>query len=79
MGAGCTLGGPREGTFVLPDADVVECQQHQDVVPSSAYAGDADSDTVAMLDLLRYWRPTATRRTATGSPPARSTCGGPRR
>jgi len=53
--AGCSLGGPREGTFVLPEAAVVSCQEHQDVVPSGAYAGDESADTVAMLDLLRYW------------------------
>ena len=52
---GCSLGGPQEGTFALPEADVVDCQEHQEVVPSDAYAGDGSSDTVAMLDLLRYW------------------------
>ena len=52
---GCTVGGPQEGMFALPEADVVDCQEHQEVVPSEAYAGDESSDTVAMLDLLRYW------------------------
>ena len=52
---GCSLGGPREGLFVLPETPVVDCQEHQDVAPSDAYAGDESSDTVAMLDLLQYW------------------------
>lgn len=55
LGTGCTLGGPPEGTFALPDTEEVDCQEHQEVVPSPAYAGDEDSDTVAMLDLLQYW------------------------
>lgn len=45
----------RAATFVLPETEVVQCQEHQEQEPSSAYAGDEDSDTVAMLNLLRYW------------------------
>ncbi len=53
--AGCTDAPPEGATFVLPGDDVVDCQEHQPEEPSDAYAGDAGSDTVAMLDLLRYW------------------------
>ena len=53
--AGCTGSEAEGATFVLPSTDVVDCQEHQTAPPSPAYAGDEDSDTVAMLDLLRYW------------------------
>ena len=65
---GCTLGGPQEGTFVLPEAAAVSCQEHQDVVPSDAYAGDASADTVAMLDLLRYWAENGEKSYCDGEP-----------
>jgi len=65
---GCSVGGPQEGTFVLPEAAVVSCQVHQDVVPSGAYAGDESADTIAMLDLLRYWAENGEKAYCDGEP-----------
>lgn len=68
--AGCTAAEPEGATFVLPSTDVVECQEHQTVGPSDAYAGDADSDTVAMLELLRYWNEHGDKPYCDGEPPS---------
>lgn len=67
--AACSESEPEGATFVLPSTDVVECQEHQTVGPSDAYAGDADSDTVAMLDLLRYWTANGDKPYCDGEPP----------
>ena len=69
--AGCTaIVGQQDGaTFVLPDTETVECQEHQEREPSSAYAGDENSDTVAMLDLLRYWTAHGDKPYCDGEPP----------
>lgn len=67
--AGCTAAEPQGATFVLPTSDVVDCQEHQPAGPSSAYAGDEDSDTVAMLDLLRYWTENGDKPYCDGEPP----------
>jgi hypothetical protein len=66
---GCTTAEPEGATFVFPSTDVVECQEHQSVGPSDAYAGDEDSDTVAMLDLLRYWNQNGDKPYCDGEPP----------
>jgi hypothetical protein len=67
--SGCTTAEPEGATFVLPSTDAVECQEHQTVGPSDAYAGDEDSDTVAMLDLLRYWNQNGDKPYCDGEPP----------
>lgn len=71
LGSGCTLtGGDDEGaTFVFPETEVVQCQEHQERPPSAAYAGDEDSDTVAMLQLLRYWVNNGDKPYCDGEPP----------
>lgn len=67
--AGCTAAKPEGATFVLPTTEVVECQEHQTVGPSDAYAGDTGSDTVAMLELLRYWTANGDKPYCDGEPP----------
>lgn len=67
--AGCTEATPQGATFVVPTTAVVECQEHQEVGPSAAYAGDEDSDTVAMLDLLAYWSANGDKPYCDGEPP----------
>ena len=69
--AGCTaiVGEQDRATFALPETETVECQEHQELEPTSAYAGDEDSDTVAMLDLLRYWTANGDKPYCDGEPP----------
>lgn len=65
--AGC---GGDDGRFNVGASDEVECMEHQEESPGTAYTGGDEGDSAAILQVFRYYVTNGSKPYCDGEPPS---------